>query len=255
MAQTRRRGEWSNDKADQRQRAQDRKRRTERQWSRDRGLRGPRRRRSAPESTAAAPARPATARHDAGSRPNAAPIMPVKVSAGVPASSVNATADVDAASRFNNSPSTGVAMINGKPAAIQCARALAAHVSSSGVRLIAIRSSEPSSWSAMNNRSSGQQTCQQRAEPEDRRAESGQQRQIRSERERHQHHDGEKEQHPDQRSAADAQSDADVPSDQRSKRGHARPCRLILLPLCGGGLGRGGSHESPCLRFLTPRSA
>ena len=33
----------------------------------------------------------------------------------------------------------------GNPAASQCARALAAQVSSSGVRLIAIRSSEPSS--------------------------------------------------------------------------------------------------------------
>ena len=36
--------------------------------------------------------------------------MPVKVSAGVPASSVNATAEVDPASRFRSNPSTGVAM-------------------------------------------------------------------------------------------------------------------------------------------------
>src|SRR5712671_7254800 len=35
---------------------------------------------------------------------SAAPIMPVKVSAGVPASSVKATAEVETASRFNNSP-------------------------------------------------------------------------------------------------------------------------------------------------------
>src|SRR5882757_660439 len=54
---------------------------------------------------------------------SAAPIMPVKVSAGVPASSVSATAAVDVASRFSNSPSTGVATINGSPAASQCASA------------------------------------------------------------------------------------------------------------------------------------
>src|ERR1700704_6634459 len=41
---------------------------------------------------------------------SAEPIMPVKVSAGVPANSVNATAEVEAASRFNNSPNTGVAI-------------------------------------------------------------------------------------------------------------------------------------------------
>src|SRR5215212_10797401 len=35
---------------------------------------------------------------------NAAPIMPVKFKAGVPASSVKATADVEIASRFNNKP-------------------------------------------------------------------------------------------------------------------------------------------------------
>src|SRR4051812_11518202 len=76
---------------------------------------------------------------------NAAPIMPVKVSAGVPASSVSATAEVAAASRLSSSPSTGVATMSGSPAASQCASALAAQASSSGVRLITIRSSEPSS--------------------------------------------------------------------------------------------------------------
>src|SRR6202051_4259495 len=84
----------------------------------------------------------------------AAPIMPVKVSAGVPANSVKATADVESASRFKRSPSTGVAITSGSPAASQCASALAAQASSSGVRPITIRSSEPSSWSAMNSRSS-----------------------------------------------------------------------------------------------------
>src|SRR3954454_11181560 len=57
---------------------------------------------------------------------SAAPIIPVKGKAGVPASSVNAIAAVAPASRFNNSPRAGVAMISGNPAASQCASALAA---------------------------------------------------------------------------------------------------------------------------------
>src|SRR3954464_14801125 len=64
---------------------------------------------------------------------SAAPIMPVNVSAGVPTSSVSATAEVAAASRSNNSPGAGVAMIKGSPAASQCASALEAQPSSSGV--------------------------------------------------------------------------------------------------------------------------
>src|SRR6202140_5076228 len=62
---------------------------------------------------------------------SAAPIMPVKVSAGVPASSVSATAAVDVASRFNSRPSPGVAIPSGNPGASQCASALAAQASSS----------------------------------------------------------------------------------------------------------------------------
>src|SRR3979409_1097830 len=46
---------------------------------------------------------------------SAAPIMPVNVSAGVPASSVSATAAVDVASRFKNNPSTGGAITRGHP--------------------------------------------------------------------------------------------------------------------------------------------
>src|SRR6266481_3402170 len=125
---------------------------------------------------------------------NAAPIMPVNVSAGVPASSVSATAAVDVASRFNNSPSTGVATTSGNPAASQCASALAAHVSSSCVRLITIR----------------------------------------SDRERHQDHHGEKEQHADQRAATHAQRDLDVPPNQCGEGGHdGRPCFLLPPPLRG----------------------
>src|SRR4030081_2222237 len=70
---------------------------------------------------------------------SAAPIMPVKVSAGVPASSVKATAEVADTSRFSSSPNKGVASTSGNPAATQCASALVAQLSSSGVWLITIR--------------------------------------------------------------------------------------------------------------------
>src|ERR1700682_2403974 len=95
---------------------------------------------------------------------SAAPIMPVKVSAGVPTSSVSATAEVAVASRFNNSPSTGAAITSGHPAP------------------------QP------------RQKCK-----------------IGPDRERHQHHHGEKEQHADQRPAADAQRDLDIPPEQRGE--------------------------------------
>ena len=49
------------------------------------------------------------------------------------------------ASRFMNSPSRGVATTNGSPVVSQCAKALAAIASSSGLSAIRIRSSEPSS--------------------------------------------------------------------------------------------------------------
>ena len=69
----------------------------------------------------------------------------MKVSAGVPASSVSATAPLAWPSRFMNRPSSGVAMTSGSPVVSQCAAALAATASSSGVSPISIRSSEPSS--------------------------------------------------------------------------------------------------------------
>ena len=53
-----------------------------------------------------------------------------------------------------NRPSSGVAITSGSPVVSQCASALAATASSSGVSPIRIRSSEPSSWSAANSRSS-----------------------------------------------------------------------------------------------------
>src|ERR1700722_8249112 len=66
----------------------------------------------------------------------------------------------------------------------------------------------------------GQETCQQRAEPEDGGPKPRQQCQVGPDGKRHQHHDGEKEQYADQGAAADAKRDPDVPADQGTQRGH-----------------------------------
>ena len=68
-----------------------------------------------------------------------------------------------------------------------------------------------------------EQARQQSAEPEDRRSEPRQQREIGADRERHQHHDGQEEQDTDQRPAADPQRDSDVPANQGGKRAHDTP--------------------------------
>jgi hypothetical protein len=75
----------------------------------------------------------------------AAPMRPMKVSAGVPASKVSATAPVAFGSRLSRRPRSGAAMTSGRPVVSQCASALAASASSSGARAVRIRSSEPSS--------------------------------------------------------------------------------------------------------------
>src|SRR5439155_15019076 len=76
---------------------------------------------------------------------SAAPINPMKVSAGVPTRSVSATVALAAPSRFMNRPNSGVATTSGRPVVSQCAIALVATASSSGVGALKIRSSEPSS--------------------------------------------------------------------------------------------------------------
>ena len=68
-----------------------------------------------------------------------------------------------------------------------------------------------------------EQARQQRAEPEDRGSEPRQQRQVWPDRERHQHRDGKEKQYADQRPAADAQRDFDVPANQFGEGGHAAP--------------------------------
>ncbi len=66
-----------------------------------------------------------------------------------------------------------------------------------------------------------QQARKQRADPENRGAEFFQKREIGADRERHQHHDGEEKQHADQRTTADAQRNANIPTNQRGEGGHA----------------------------------
>ncbi len=108
----------------------------------------------------------------------------MKVSAGVPASSVSATAPLAWPSRFMNRPSSGVAMTSGSPVVIQCAAALAATASSSGVvahqhqverAVLVVGGEQPVER---------QQRGEQRAEPEDRRADAAEQGEVGPDRER-----------------------------------------------------------------------
>ncbi len=68
-----------------------------------------------------------------------------------------------------------------------------------------------------------QQARQQRREPEDRRADALEQREIRPERERHQRDHDQKEQHAHQRAAADAHGDAHVADEDGGERAHGSP--------------------------------
>ena len=69
-----------------------------------------------------------------------------------------------------------------------------------------------------------EQACQQRAEPEDRRADAGEQFEIRPDGKRHHGDDDEKEQRAHQRAAADADGDAHVAHEARAES-IARSCR------------------------------
>ena len=75
----------------------------------------------------------------------AAPISPMKVSAGVPASNVSASAPVARNSMLSMRPRSGEIITSGSAVVSQCAIAFAATASSSGKRPIISRSSEPSS--------------------------------------------------------------------------------------------------------------
>jgi hypothetical protein len=68
-----------------------------------------------------------------------------------------------------------------------------------------------------------EQAGEQGAEPQDRRADALEQREVGPERERHQRHHDEKEQHAHEGAAADAQGESDVTREQGGERGHAGP--------------------------------
>src|SRR6266481_623636 len=76
---------------------------------------------------------------------SAAPTTPMKVNAGVPTRSVSPVAARAVGSRFRKRPRMGEATTSGRPVVTQCAKALAATTSSSGSRVIRMRSREPSS--------------------------------------------------------------------------------------------------------------
>ena len=65
-----------------------------------------------------------------------------------------------------------------------------------------------------------EQARQQRRQPQDRRADPLQQREVGPERERHQRGDDQKEQHAHQRAAADAHGNPHIADENGGKRGH-----------------------------------
>ena len=65
-----------------------------------------------------------------------------------------------------------------------------------------------------------EQAREQRAEPQDGRADPGQQREIGADGERHQRHDDQEEQYADQRTAADPHGEPQIAQEQCGQRGH-----------------------------------
>ena len=115
-----------------------------------------------------------------------------------------------------NRPSSGAATTSGSTLAVQCARHFTSTVSASMCRSAdrISRSSEPSSRSAWNSRSSPSSAGQQRADPQDRRADAGEQVEVRPDREGYGRDDGQKEQHAGQRAAAGADAEAQVAEEE-----------------------------------------
>ena len=162
-----RRRQKANHDAKQRQRAQDRERRAERDRPDERGIAA-----DTPKistgivsgkiriGSSSPPRRTATA--------SAAPMRPIKVSAGVPTSSVSATG-AGLAVEIEHQPEHRRAITSGNPVVIQCASALAATTSSSGARPSGSgRANRPPDRRRTGDPASAAR--QQRAEPQDRRA-------------------------------------------------------------------------------------
>ena len=157
---------------------------------------------------------------------SAAPISPMKVSAGVPASSVSATAPMARSSRLRNSAEQRRGdhqrQAGGEPMRERLGRdrefeRRRAHHDQIERAVLVIGGEQPVER---------EQARQQRAEPQDRRADAREQREIGPDRERHQRHDDQEEQHAHQRAAADADRDAHVAHEQGGERVHAARSEL-----------------------------
>ena len=96
-----------------------------------------------------------------------------------------------------NRPSSGVAITSGSPVVSQCASALAATASSSGVSRHQDQVERAVLVIGREQPIERQQAREQRAEPQDRGADPPEQRRSGPMRERHQHHHDQKEQHAD----------------------------------------------------------
>jgi hypothetical protein len=163
---------------------------------------------------------------------------------------------------FIKRPSSGAARTSGRPVASQCARHLTNTVTSSeNQSCITSMSSEPSSRSAWNSRSRPKQRGQQRADPQDRRADPRQQVEIRPDAEGNDGDHGEKEQHAEHRRRRRPGGDRQI-AFEAAPSCPASPCRAvnarelqrpdILEPqrLVGG-----GDRHAACARCARTRSA
>ena len=128
-----------------------------------------------------------------------------------------------ASSTLSIRPSSGATITSGRPVVSQCAIALAATASSSGVAPVIKRSSEPSSWSVANSRSSASRLAS--SAPSHRIAGPMRASRLRSGPSANgtiDDHDQE-EQRAHQRAAADAHGEPHVADDEGRQRVHAGP--------------------------------
>ena len=100
-------------------------------------------------------------------RVSAAPIAPMKVSAGVPTSSVATSGSIAARRQRDRRPKSGAASASGSPVASQWASTFARTTAPAAAARARSRSSEPSSSSRLEQPVEPDQGRQQRADPED----------------------------------------------------------------------------------------
>ena len=162
---------------------------------------------------------------------SAAPISPMQVSAGVPASSVSATAAI--ASRFEIEEQAeqrrrdDQRQAGGDPVRQRFRQhgefeRRASHQQQIERAVLVIGGEQPVER---------EQRGEQRADPQDRGADALEQREIGPDRERRERHHDEEEQHAHQRAAADAHGEAHVAEEESGEGGHADPPESQLFRL------------------------